>query len=278
MADLRGLPLLVVDDNATNRHLLVKALRKPGIEAVAVNGGQEALDALRQRVARQDAFRMILLDSQMPGMDGFDTATRVRNELGLSIPIILLRSMGKPGDAERRRETGINAYLNKPLRQEELLAAICDALGTKSPHSEPALSEVEETDGGLHILLAEDNPVNRTLAMRLLERAGHRLTVACNGREALEAYRGGCFDVALVDVQMPEMDGFELTAAIRRHESEHGGHLPIIAITAHAMKGDDENCRAAGMDGYVSKPIVAARLFEEIETVRAALSTGRKLT
>jgi CheY-like chemotaxis protein len=126
----------------------------------------------------------------------------------------------------------------------------------------------------LHVLLAEDNPINRVLAVRLMERAGHRLTVTCNGREALAAFHKESFDLALLDVQMPEMDGFELTATIRRHEAEHGGHLPIIAMTAHAMKGDDDDCRSAGMDGYISKPIAADRLFEEIDAVRAGTRTG----
>ncbi len=123
---------------------------------------------------------------------------------------------------------------------------------------------------GLRVLLAEDNPVNRTLAVRLLERQGYQVTVACDGRQALAVCEANVFDLALVDIQMPEMDGFELTATIRQLEVQSGGHLPIIAMTAHAMKGDAENCRAAGMDGYVSKPIIAGRLFEEIENVRAA--------
>jgi signal transduction histidine kinase/CheY-like chemotaxis protein len=274
---LSGLPLLVVDDNATNRHLLVKVLRKWSIEAVAVNSGPEALDVLRKRAAGTAAIRLILLDSQMPGMDGFETARRVRNELGLSVPIILLRSVGSPGDAARRRKAGIQAYLNKPLRQEELLAAICAAISAEpaNPATAPeAAEQAPAVASPLHVLLAEDNPVNRTLAVRLMEREGCRMTVTCNGREALAAFHKETFDLALVDVQMPEMDGFELTAAIRRHEAQFGGHLPIIAMTAHAMKGDSDGCRAAGMDGYVSKPIVAGKLFEEIETVRAGALSG----
>jgi signal transduction histidine kinase/DNA-binding response OmpR family regulator len=271
---LRSLPLLIVDDNATNRHLLLKALRKWSVDAVAVASGQEALEALRQRAGKSYAIRLILLDSQMPGMDGFETAQRVRSELGLTIPIILLRSVGSPGDAARRQKMGINAYLNKPLRQEELLAAICEAMGTEPANPASTKAPADHGSAGLHVLLAEDNPVNRVLAVRLMERAGHSLTVACDGREALAAFHAETFDLALVDVQMPEMDGFELTAAIRRHEAESGGHLPIIAMTAHAMKGDDDGCRAAGMDGYVSKPIVADRLFEEIEAVRAGIRAG----
>jgi signal transduction histidine kinase/CheY-like chemotaxis protein len=270
---LSGLRLLIVDDNATNRRLLVKVLRKWSIDAVAVEGGQEALDILRQRAAGPDAIRLILLDSQMPGMDGFETAQRIREDLRLNIPVILLRSMGSAGDAARRRKAGIHSYLNKPLRQEELLAAICEAVGTASANAAVPLEIAEHTrkaGAPLRVLLAEDNPVNRTLAVRLLEREGYQLMVTCDGREALTAFEANPFDLALVDIQMPEIDGFEVTAAIRRHEAQHGGHLPIIAMTAHAMKGDAEQCLASGMDGYVSKPIIAGRLFEEIENVLTA--------
>jgi len=273
---LSGLPLLIVDDNATNRHLLAKVLRKWSVEPVAVNGGQEALDTLRQRAATSEAIRLILLDSQMPRMDGFETARRVREDLRLTVPIILLRSMGSPGDAARRREVGIHAYLNKPLRQEELLAAICEAVGAEAANPETPVEIVERMPRGpsaRRVLLAEDNPVNRMVAVRLLEREGYQVRVACDGREALAAFHHEVFDVALVDVQMPEVDGFEVTAAIRRHEAQHGGHLPIIAMTAHAMKGDADGCRAAGMDGYVSKPIVVGKLFEEIEAVLAAVDS-----
>jgi signal transduction histidine kinase/DNA-binding response OmpR family regulator len=270
---LSGLRLLIVDDNATNRRLLVKVLRKWSIEAVAADGGREALDILRQRAAGPDAIRLILLDSQMPGMDGFETAQRIREDLGLNLPVILLRSMGSSNDAARRRKAGIHSYLNKPLRQEELLAAICEAVGAAAANVTATLEIAENTRNAgspLRVLLAEDNPVNRILAVRLLEREGYQLTVACDGREALAAFEANPYDLALLDIQMPEIDGFEVTAAIRRHEAQYGGHLPIIAMTAHAMKGDAEQCLAAGMDGYVSKPIIAERLFDEIETVLAA--------
>ena len=271
--NLAGLALLVVDDNATNRRLLVRLMRKWSIEPVAAPNGQEALDILRRRASGPDPIRLILLDSQMPGMDGFETARRIREDLALSVPVILLRSMGSPGDAARRRKAGIHSYLNKPLRQEELLAAICDAVAGGAAAAESPMETTGQTRKSaapLRVLLAEDNPVNRLLAVRLLEREGYQLVVACDGREALAAFEANTFDLALVDIQMPEMDGFAVTAAIRRHEAEYGGHLPVIAMTAHAMKGDDEECLAAGMDGYVSKPISAARLFEEMETVLTA--------
>jgi signal transduction histidine kinase/CheY-like chemotaxis protein len=270
---LHGLPVLIVDDNATNRRLLVRVLRKWSMEAVAAESGVEALRILRERGSGPDAIRLILLDSQMPGMDGLETARCIREDLGLTVPAILLRSMGSSGDAARRRKAGIHSYLNKPLRQEELLAAICEAAGGAAADvAAPveAAGHLRKSGAPLRVLLAEDNPVNRLLAVRLLEREGYQLVVACDGREALAAYEANSFDLALVDIQMPQMDGFDVTAAIRRHEAENGGHLPIIAMTAHAMKGDEEQCLAAGMDGYVSKPISAGSLFDEIESVLTA--------
>ena len=267
---LRALPLLVVDDNATNRHMLVKTLRKWRMEPVAVNGGQAALEVLRSRAAAGDPFRLILLDAQMPGMDGFETAHHVQQEPGIKAPIVMLRSVGNPGDAARRRKTGIYSYLNKPVRQEELIRAICGAMGA-SPANQANAAEAPGAASadrrGLRILLAEDNPVNRTLAVRLMEREGHRVTVTTNGREALAMFQAEPFDLVLMDVQMPEMDGFEATAAIRAHERTAGGHLPIVAMTAFAMKGDAEQCLAAGMDCYVSKPIDAAKLRQAIAEV-----------
>jgi CheY-like chemotaxis protein len=239
---------------------------------VEAEGGAEAIEILRQRAAGPDAIRLILLDSQMPGMDGLETARRIREDLELTVPVILLRSMGSAGDAARRKKAGIHSYLNKPLRQEELLAAICEAIGATAaaPSAAIQIAEHRKVSAPLRILLAEDNPVNRTLAVRLLEREGYQTMVACDGREALAAFEANTFDLALVDIQMPEVDGFAVTAAIRRHELQHGGHLPIVAMTAHAMKGDADQCISAGMDGYVSKPIAAGRLFEEIENVLAA--------
>ena len=182
----------------------------------------------------------------------------------------MLRSVGNPGDAARRRKTGIYSYLNKPVRQEELIRAICGALGASPPnydYAAEAPGAVRADRRGLRILLAEDNPVNRTLAVRLMEREGHRVTATTNGREALAMFQAEPFDLALMDVQMPEMDGLEATAAIRAHERTGGGHLPIIAMTAFAMKGDAEQCLAAGMDCYVSKPIDAAKLRQAIAGV-----------
>jgi two-component system, sensor histidine kinase and response regulator len=177
-----------------------------------------------------------------------------------------------PGTSTARK-AGIHSHLDKPLRQEELIAAVCEAVGSATANEAALVAapvHARKSIAPVRVLLAEDNPVNRTLAVRLLEREGYQIMVACDGREALAAFDSNTFDVALVDIQMPEIDGFEVTAAIRRYETDHGGHLPIIAMTAHAMKGDAEQCLAAGMDGYVSKPIIAGRLFEEIESVLTA--------
>jgi signal transduction histidine kinase/DNA-binding response OmpR family regulator len=265
---LRGLSVLVVDDNATNRHLLVRTLTRWGMRPVAVSGGLRALRLLEERAATVNPFQLALLDSQMPGIDGFETADAISNNATLCIPIIMLRSVGSPGDAARRRETGIAAYLNKPLRQAELFEAIQSVM-TKAVSAAGADTAVEGPSKPLatplRILLAEDNPVNRIVAVRLLEKLGHHVTVASNGRQALDAIDAQTFDIVLMDVQMPEMDGFEAAGIIRRRELAGGGHLPLIALTAHAMKGDEERCLAAGMDAYVTKPIEAARLVRAIE-------------
>ena len=182
---------------------------------------------------------------------------------------MMLTSAGHLGDAARCRELGISASLVKPIRQGELLQAICNVLNLSRPENAPLVTRhfLRETRNRAHVLLAEDNAVNQTLAVRLLERRGYNVTVAGNGREALIAMERGHVDLILMDVQMPEMDGFEATAIIRQKERSTGGHIPIVAMTAHALKGDEERCLAAGMDAYVSKPIRTNELFAIIERV-----------
>ena len=172
----------------------------------------------------------------------------------------------------------MTVFLSKPVSQAELLDCVVRVLGTTARNGSGGVTPithdtVREAQGGLHILLAEDNAVNQKVAERLLEKHGHRVTVSSNGREALAALDREAFDIVLMDVQMPEMDGFEATAAIRAKESHTGGHIPIIAMTAHAMTGDRERCLAAGMDGYVSKPINAKTLFEAIEALHRLQSS-----
>ena len=272
LAALHGLPLLIVDDNATNRHLLVRTLRKWSMEPFAVSSGLDALEVLQQRAAGGNPFRMILLDSQMPDMDGFETAERIQQNPQLVTPIVMLRSAGSAGDTARGRQAGIAHYLGKPVRQEELLKAIRTVIEpppAEAPHTENPQATTGQ-DRPLRILLAEDNPVNRVVALRLLQKHGHSVTVADNGRRALAITETEPIDLILMDLQMPEMDGLEATSLIRQKERTAGGHVPIVAMTAHAMRGDDERCLAAGMDAYVPKPIDPGRLHEVIEKFRPA--------
>ena len=272
---LHGLAVIVVDDNATNRHFLVRTLTRWGLRPVAVSGCLQALRLLEERAATPDPFQLALLDSQMPGIDGFETAEAISSSPALSIPLIMLRSVGSPGDAARRKEVGIAAYLNKPLHQAELLEVIQTVMTSAVSGGHGVIGIEAPTKPfttQLRILLAEDNPVNRTVAVRLLEKFGHRVTVAHNGRQALDAIAAETFNVVLMDVQMPEMDGFEAASIIREREKDRGGHLPLIALTAHAMKGDEERCCAAGMDAYVSKPIDAAQLIGTIQRLTAKVA------
>ena len=271
--NLYDLPVLVVDDNATNRRILVEMLKNWRMRPTPVEGGPMALDVLEQACKAGKQFPLILLDAQMPGMDGFALVEQMKQIPELAgATIMMLTSAGCRGDAARCRELGIAAYLTKPIKQSDLLDAISLALGTlpREAGRIPLVTRhaLRESRQRLRILLAEDNAVNQALAVRLLEKRGHAVTVAGDGRAAfaaLEETGSGGFDVVLMDVQLPELDGFEATAAIRGKEKATGGHIPIIAMTAHAMKGDRERCLDAGMDGYVSKPIQAKELFETLE-------------
>jgi signal transduction histidine kinase/DNA-binding response OmpR family regulator len=259
---LHDSPILVVDDNATNRHILTKMLRKWSMRPFAAASGAEAIEILAAQKRKGDPVKLILLDCQMPLMDGFETAAHVCDNPELATPIIMLRSAGNPGDAVRRQRSGIPVYLDKPVRQEDLLNSIRRVLNVQ-PASEAG-------GRGLRILLGEDNPVNQALVLRLMEKAGNSVTIASNGNQVLEELERERFDVVLMDIQMPEMDGLAATGAIRRREFETGSpRVPIIAMTAHAMKGDSEKCLAAGMDAYVSKPVDRAKLFEAIAEVTA---------
>ncbi|HEV3253014.1 MAG TPA: response regulator [Candidatus Acidoferrales bacterium] len=277
---LHGLPVLVVDDNRTNRLILEEMLRNSGMRPVGVEGGAAALEAMEKAQAGGASFPLVLLDQQMPGMDGFTLASRIKQNPALAaVPLILLSSSGQRGDAARCRKLGISCYLTKPIQQAELLDAVLATLGAPKVEARPPALVTQhllrESRRAGRILLAEDNAVNRQLAVRLLEKYGHRVVVATNGREALAALENEPVDLVLMDVQMPEMDGLEATAAIREREKLTGAHLPIVAMTAHAMKGDREKCLASGMDGYITKPIQIRELLAVIEdhlpaTVKAA--------
>jgi CheY-like chemotaxis protein len=216
----------------------------------------------------------VLIDGRMPEMDGFALAARIKEDATLTgSTILMLTSDDRPGDLARCRALGISAYLVKPIRQSELLDAIVTALGSplpeeRAPHAGPvSLAAPGRGRRRLRVLLAEDNEVNQRLAVRLLEKRGHRVIVVGTGREAVTAHATEPFDLVLMDVQMPEMDGLEATAAIRAAERNGGTRVPIIAMTAHAMKGDRERCLLAGMDDYVAKPVQAAELFELIDRI-----------
>ena len=267
---LRDLHALIVDDNLTNRRVLHGMLSRWGMKPTAVDGGRSALQALEVAKSTGHPFPLILLDGQMPEMDGFTLAEHIQKEPSLvGATIMMLTSAGQLGDAARCRELGISAYLVKPIRQGELLEGICNILN-RTPEAKTGLitrHTLREAKHHARILLAEDNMVNQTLAVRLLEKRGFAVTVANNGREAVAALEKSEFDVVLMDVQMPEMDGFSATAAIRGKELATGKHIPIIAMTAHALRGDEERCLAAGMDAYVSKPIRTHELFATVETM-----------
>jgi CheY-like chemotaxis protein len=270
---LRDLQALIVDDNFTNRRVLHGMLTRWGMCPTSVEGGRAALQALEIAKSTGHPFLLILLDGQMPDMDGFALAKAIQKDPGLlAVAIMMLTSAGHLGDAARCRELGISAYLVKPIRQTELLDGICQVLNKVSmtkPRPLVTRHTVQENRHRARVLLAEDNAVNQTLALRLLEKRGYSVTVAGNGREAVEAFEKNHFDVVLMDIQMPEMDGFEATAAIRAKEKLTGRHVPILAMTAHALKGDQERCISAGMDAYISKPIRTSELFSKVESMLA---------
>ena len=264
---IEGLRALIVDDNAVNRRIFVDTLSRWNMKPLAVSGGQEALEALGAASRANDPFSLVLLDANMPDLDGFAVAEqiRLRQELGGAC-IMMLTSSGQYGDAARCRELGIPTYLTKPVKQAELLEAIYRALDRQA--AETRVEPITSSPGAVRpmdVLLAEDNPVNQKVAVGLLTKRGHRVTVAANGREAVAALESARFDVVLMDVQMPEMGGLEATAVIRDRERRTRSHVPIIAMTAHAMKGDRERCLASGMDGYLSKPVDPKALFAAVE-------------
>ncbi len=267
--DLRNMPVLVVDDNATNRRILEAMLKHWHMKPALAASGEGGLQAMIERKTAGQSFPLVLIDALMPGMDGFELAEKIKQDPGLAgATIMMLTSAGQRGDAARCRRLGIGAYLIKPIRQSDLLNAILMTLGKRAGAQRPALvtrHTLREAGRKLKVLVVEDNPVNQQLALRILQKEGHKAVLAGTGREALARLENEQFDLVLMDVQMPEMDGYEATAEIRRKEKLSGAHVPIIAMTARAMKGDRERCLAAGMDGYVSKPIKAAQLFETIE-------------
>ena len=258
---LEGLPVLVVDDNTTNLAILHEMLSRWRMRPSAVSDGVTALAAL---AGSPKGFPLVLLDAVMPGMDGFSVAQRIKEDPRLGgATIMMLSSSDNPGDAERCRALGVSAYLQKPIKQSELFDAIAVTLGSASAPVAPVVSG-PPIPAGLVVLLAEDNEINQELALAILERRGCDVVLARTGTEAVALWQRERFDVVLMDVQMPEMDGFAATRAIREIEAREGGHTPIIAVTAHAMEGDRQRCLAAGMDGYVCKPLRVEDLVQVI--------------
>jgi len=271
---LQGTPVLVIDDNATNRRILESMLKGWSMQPTLVESGQEGLVAMRRARDMGERFPLILLDAHMPAMDGFSVAESIKQDPTLAgSTIMMLTSAGQRGDAARCREVGISGYLVKPIRRADLLEAILLVLGQPSQKkNNPDLvtrHTIREAHRKLRILLAEDNAINRELVMRLLQKQGHTVLAATTGGEAVDMWEKDAegFAIVLMDVQMPEVDGFQATAMIREREKVSGKHVPIIAMTAYAMTGDRERCLAAGMDAYVSKPIRHQALFETIQSL-----------
>jgi two-component system sensor histidine kinase/response regulator len=274
-ASLRGTSVLIVDDNSTNRRILADMLQHWEAFPTTVESGTAALAEMARAAAAGNPYPLVLVDAVMPEMDGFTLVERIQHEVRFATPtIMMLTSLDRQGDANRCRKLGMAAYLVKPIKAEDLYQAIMGCLEAKPAtettaqlapiHQQP---DSDVSSPTRRVLLAEDNPINQRVAVHLLQKHYYETTVVNNGREALAALEGEQFDLVLMDIQMPEMDGFEATRSIRAAESISGEHLPIIAMTAHAMKGDRERCLQAGMDEYVTKPIQAADLMRAIQFV-----------
>jgi len=270
-SSLAGIPVLVVDDNATNRRILAETLTRWGMQPLLAESGPDAIRILDS----VSSCPLVLADVHMPGMDGFELAAYTRLRAG-TVTIIMLSSGSSLGDVERCRQAGVEAYLTKPVSQKELQRAILRTLAPgvlaehRSDTDNGSSDKVARKSGrGVRILLAEDNLVNQKVVIRLLERENYEISVAGTGRQALAALERDRFHLVLMDVQMPEMDGFEAAAAIRARERVTNQHIPIVAMTAHAMTGDRERCLAAGMDGYIAKPVHKLELLTAVERFTA---------
>jgi CheY-like chemotaxis protein len=272
---LRNLPVLIIDDNATNRQILWEWLRGWQMEPAAAGNGVAAMSALWEAAARSRPYALVLLDARMPDTDGLALAAEIRKRAELSpTRIILLSSGDRPGDWVRIRALQIDAHLLKPIQQDELLDRIYQVM-SRAKGDEPR--EARPTAGRelptapahattpLHVLLAEDDEFSGRFMEQLLARGGHRVRLTTNGREALSLAEEGVFDLLLLDIHMPELDGFGVVGAIRERERSTGGHLPVIALTARSRNEDREHCLAAGMDDFLSKPVAAAALLTAID-------------
>ena len=267
--DISNRRVLIVDDNATNRKILSEMLEAWGIANRAVPGGDEALTALEDALSESNPYDLVLMDGQMPDLDGFETSRRIKADPRFSSTIIIMvTSLGLRGDAQKCRNMGVEGYLVKPVKKAELCDAIrlvlCGVRKEENDNSLVTQHTVEEYQSRrrLTILLAEDNAINSKMAVKILEKPGHRVHVAENGRQVLDLLEKQTFDLIFMDVQMPVMNGFEATMAIRERERQCGRRIPIIAMTAHAFKGDRDKCMQSGMDDYVAKPIDPSAVFK----------------
>jgi PAS domain S-box-containing protein len=269
---LEGVRALIIDDNQANRRILNEILANWGLAPTAVAGGREGLELLRAAASAGEPYRLLLLDERMPEMDGFSVAEQIRSDATLpELIIMMLTSADVPAGVERCRQIGIATYMVKPIQQSKLFDRLMETLGREGVHAPglapvaPASPHPAPVSGSANILLVEDNQINQILARTLLEKQGWSVQAAADGHEAVETWRRGGIDLILMDVQMPEMDGFQATRLIREEEREAGGHIPIIGLTAHAMQGDREKCLEAGMDDYLTKPVRSASLYAAVE-------------
>ena len=273
-ADLEGLPTLIIDDNATNRRILSELTRQWKMKPYVCDSGESGLAELSRAAREGTPYRLILLDEQMPGIDGLEVLDRIHRDPALqSAVIMMLTSRDQVTSAERCRQMGVETYLIKPISSSDLLGSIRLAIGAHRPASkDPVPADVTSPMSlSLTILLAEDNLVNQRVAMTMLGKMGHRITLATNGLEAVEQWRQNDFDLILMDVQMPGMTGLQATAQIRQEEKQ-GAHIPIVAMTASAMTEDRDRCLAAGMDDFISKPVS----YKSIEQVITATFSTKK--
>jgi CheY-like chemotaxis protein/HPt (histidine-containing phosphotransfer) domain-containing protein len=274
------LPVLVVDDNATNRRILSDVVSSWKMEPHAVASGDEGLRAMRDAQQAKRPYAIVIVDGQMPAMDGFMFAGRVRRNKTLrGTPLIMLTSAARPTDAARCRTLKIAAHLTKPVKQSDLLDTMLTILGERVAAQTAAVDSLPRAAARrLRVLVAEDNQVNRRFVTRVLEKRGHSVSTVPTGRHAIEAIerlKPRSFDVVLMDVQMPELDGLSATERIRQAERSAGGHVPIVAMTAHAMAGDRDRCFAAGMDDYVTKPLHPHELVDAVERAVAPQRSAR---
>jgi CheY-like chemotaxis protein len=265
---------LIIDDNATNRRILCELTRQWKMEPHMCDSGESGLGELSRAASEGNPYRLLLLDEQMPGMDGMEVLDRIRRNPALqSVVIMMLTSSDQVKSAARCRQMGVETYLIKPISPADLLGSIRLAIGVHTPASTVTLPDagISASPLSLRILLAEDNLVNQRVAMTMLGKMAHRVTLATNGREALEQWRQSDFDLILMDVQMPEMTGLQATMQIRREEAA-GAHAPIVAMTASAMSEERDRCLAAGMDDFISKPVS----YKVIEQMIAATFSQRR--